>query len=139
MGRAIIWETRRGRVDRTHYVVRNEFESALSNFAELTRACPRLCRDGSRAKGQPLYGLQHRRISRPRQVFAEILFEQRSTEHLEEPVACLRRATTEEVDLVARACCNDGEETGVTHWMSIQTVFANVAPDGFNKGGMGLC
>src|SRR5216683_5037298 len=75
-------------------------ESALSNFAELTRACP---------SAFAVMG-QHQRVSRfmdyctadgsrPRQVFREILFEQRSTEQLEEPVGCLRRATTQEVDL----------------------------------------
>jgi len=54
------------------------------------------------------------------------LFEQRSTEHLEEPVACLRRATTEEVDLVVPVhAAMTVEETGVNP--------LDVDPNGFRE------
>jgi len=53
--------------------------------------------------------------SRPRQVFREVLFEQRSTQHVAEPVGCLRRATLEEVDLVVPVhAAMTLKETGVS-------------------------
>jgi len=89
-------------------------ESALSAFADLTNAC---------LSAFVVMGETHR-VSRfmdyfpgdlrPRQVFRELLFEQRSRERLEEPVGCLRRATLEEVDLVVPVhAAMTIEETGV--------------------------
>src|SRR5882762_904398 len=90
-------------------------ESALSNFAELTRACPAaFAVMGQQQRVSRFMDYYTADASRPRQVFREMLFEQRSTEHLEEPVGCLRRATTEEVDLVVPVhAAITVEETGV--------------------------
>lgn len=77
-------------------------DAALAAFAAFTRNCP---------TAFALMGEKHR-VGRfmsyytpgapePRRVCRELLFEQRSKERLEEPVAGLRRATPEEVDLVA--------------------------------------
>jgi predicted GNAT family acetyltransferase len=76
-------------------------ESALSSFAELTRACPSaFAVMGQQQRVNRFMDYYTADSSRPRQVFREALFEQRSTQHVAEPVGCLRRATTEEVDLV---------------------------------------
>lgn len=89
-------------------------ESALSAFADLTNACPSafvVMGETNRVSRFMDYfpgGL------RPRQVFRELLFEQRSRERVEEPVGGLRRATLEEVDLVVPVhAAMATEETGV--------------------------
>jgi uncharacterized protein len=76
-------------------------ESALSSFAKLTRACSSaFAVMGQQQRVGRFMDYYTADSSRPRQVFREVLFEQRSTQHVAEPVGFLRRATTEEVDLV---------------------------------------
>ncbi|MFN2578041.1 MAG: GNAT family N-acetyltransferase [Pyrinomonadaceae bacterium] len=90
-------------------------ESALSAFADLIKACP---------SAYAVMG-QQQRVSRlmahyaadaepPRKTFRELLFEQRSKERVEDPVSCLRRATTDEIDLVVPVHAAMAlEETGI--------------------------
>jgi len=90
-------------------------DSALSAFAKLTYACPStFVVMGETRRVSRFMDYYPAEVQRPRQVCREALFEQRSKMHLEEPVACLRRATLQEVDLVVPVHAEMTlEETGV--------------------------
>ena len=90
-------------------------ESALSGFADLTNACPSaFAVMGEEQRVSRFMDYYTAQAPRPRQVFREALFEKRSRERMEDPVDCLRRATSEEVDLVVPVHAEMAlEETGV--------------------------
>jgi uncharacterized protein len=76
-------------------------ESALSAFADLIKACPStFALMGQQERINRLMNYYTVDAPPPQKTFREALFEQRSKERVEESVGCLRRATSEEVDLV---------------------------------------
>lgn len=90
-------------------------ESALSAFADLTNAFPSaFAVMGEQQRVSRFMDYYTAEAPRPRKIFREELFEQRSKERLDEPVGGLRRATPEEVDLVVPIHAELAtEETGV--------------------------
>src|SRR5437762_824520 len=90
-------------------------ERALSAFADLTSACPSVfALMGEQQKVRRFMDYYSAGSQKPRKAFREALFEQRTKERVEEPVGYLRRATTEEVNLVVPVhAAMTVEETGV--------------------------
>ena len=96
-------------------LVETNSEASMSRFAELTRNCPSsfVVMGEERRIDQFMKYFNPDKL-RSNQGCRELLFEQRSREHCEAPVSSLRRATLDEVNLVAPVHAQMAfEESGV--------------------------
>ncbi len=126
-------------------LVETNSEASMSRFAELTRNCPSsFVVMGEERRIDQFMKYLNPDKPRSNQGCRELLFEQRSREHCETPMPSLRRATLDEVNLVAPVHAQMAfEESGVNPlevdapWKSTPRGFEIDARAVFNKAGFG--